>query len=171
MILHGIEYQRPTSLNMRILADHVTYSFWHSWSQFFIFAWDVTAGGILRTGVLICLVRITITWWRHQMEIFSVLLAFYAGNPPVTGEFHAQRPVTQSFDVFFDLCLNKRLSIQSWGWWFEMPLHSLWIWRGISFEFIIMILYFIWIGCNCYLTICLHQVQLLLRHLVMLYSI
>ena len=25
MILHGIEYQRPTSLNMRILADHVTY--------------------------------------------------------------------------------------------------------------------------------------------------
>ena len=34
--------------------------FWHSWSQFFIFAWDVTAGGILRTGVLICLVDITI---------------------------------------------------------------------------------------------------------------
>ena len=30
--------------------------FWHSWNQFFIFAWDVTAGGILRTGVLICLV-------------------------------------------------------------------------------------------------------------------
>ena len=26
-ILHGMEYQRPTSLNMRILADHVTYSF------------------------------------------------------------------------------------------------------------------------------------------------
>ena len=26
-ILHGIEYQRPSSLNMRILADHVTYSF------------------------------------------------------------------------------------------------------------------------------------------------
>ena len=33
--------------------------FWHSWSQFFIFAWDVTAGGILRTGVLICLVQLT----------------------------------------------------------------------------------------------------------------
>ena len=29
MILHGIEYQRPTSLNMRILADHVTYSVKH----------------------------------------------------------------------------------------------------------------------------------------------
>ena len=27
-----------------------------------------------------------------------------------TGEFPAQRPVTRSFDVFFGLCLNKRLS-------------------------------------------------------------
>ena len=38
----------------------------------------------------------------------------------------AQSPVTRSFDVFFDLCLNKRLSKQSWGWWFEMPSRSLW---------------------------------------------
>ena len=35
------------------------------------------------------------------------------------GEFPKQRPVTRSFNVFFDLCLNKRLSKQSWGWWFE----------------------------------------------------
>ena len=38
----------------------------------------------------------------------------------------SQRPVTWSFDVFFDLHLNKRLSKQSWGWWFEMPSFSLW---------------------------------------------
>ena len=37
------------------------------------------------------------TWWRHQMETFSALLAICAGNSPVTGEFPAQRPVTQSF--------------------------------------------------------------------------
>ena len=37
------------------------------------------------------------------METFSVLLALCAGNSPVTGEFPSQRPVTQSFDVFFDL--------------------------------------------------------------------
>ena len=37
------------------------------------------------------------------METFSVLLASCAGNSPVTGEFPAQRPVTRSFDVFFDL--------------------------------------------------------------------
>ena len=65
-------------------------------------------------------------WWRHQMETFSALLAICAGNSPVTGEFPAQRPVTRSFDVFFDLHLNKRLSKQSWGWWFETQLLSLW---------------------------------------------
>ena len=49
-------------------------------------------------------------WWRHQMETFSALLAICAGNSPVPGEFPAQRPVTRSFDVFFDLRPNKRLS-------------------------------------------------------------
>ena len=44
------------------------------------------------------------------METFSALLAICAGNSPVTGEFPAQRPVTRSFDIFFDLRLNKRLS-------------------------------------------------------------
>ena len=44
------------------------------------------------------------------METFSALLAICAGKSPVTGEFPAQRPVTQSFGVFFDLHLNKRLS-------------------------------------------------------------
>ena len=50
------------------------------------------------------------SWWRHQMETFSALLALCVGNSPVTGEFPAQRPVTRSFDVFFDLHLNKWLS-------------------------------------------------------------
>ena len=54
-------------------------------------------------------------WWRHQMETFSALLAICAGNSPVSGYFPAQRPVPRSFDVFFDLHLNKRLSKQSWG--------------------------------------------------------
>ena len=48
-----------------------------------------------------------------------------AENSPITGEFPAQRPVTRSFDAFFDLRLNKQLSKQSWGWWFETPL----LWR------------------------------------------
>ena len=59
------------------------------------------------------------------MGSFSVLLAICARDSPVTGEFPAQRPVMQSFDAFFDLRLNKRLSKQSRGWWFETPLHPL----------------------------------------------
>ena len=66
------------------------------------------------------------TWWRHQMETVSALLAICAGNSSVPGEFPAQRPVTRGFDVFFDLRPDKRLSKQSWGWWFEKPSHSLW---------------------------------------------
>ena len=41
------------------------------------------------------------------MEAFLALLALSAGNSPVPGEFPAQRPVTRSFDVYFDLCLNN----------------------------------------------------------------
>ena len=60
------------------------------------------------------------------METFTALLAICAESSPVMGEFPSQRPVTQSFDVFFDLRLNKRLNKQSWGWWFETPSRLLW---------------------------------------------
>ena len=66
------------------------------------------------------------TWWRHQMETLSGLLAICVGNSPVTGEFPAQRPVTRSFDVFFDLRLNKWVSKQLRDWWFETPSRPLW---------------------------------------------
>ena len=46
------------------------------------------------------------------METFSALLVLCAGNSPVTGEFPTQKPVTRSFDVFFDLRLNKQLNKQ-----------------------------------------------------------
>ena len=72
--------------------------------------------------ILVCL----ISWWHPQMETYSALLAICAGNSPATSEFPSQRPVTWSFDVFFDLRLNKRLSKQSWGWSLETPLRSLW---------------------------------------------
>ena len=75
----------------------------------------------------------SITWWRHQMETFSALLAICAGNSPVPGDFPAQRPVTRRFDVFFDLRLNKRLSKQSWGWWFDTLSCSLWRHRNVYF--------------------------------------
>ena len=75
------------------------------------------------------LVKLSSYWrtcCRHQMETFSALLVICTRNSPVPGEFPANRPVTQSFDVFFDLRPNKRLIKQSWGWWFETPSSSLW---------------------------------------------
>ena len=61
-----------------------------------------------------------IAWWRHQLEIFSALLAIYEGTPQVTGAFPSQRPVMRSFDVFFDV---SQLSSYRW---FETPWGSLW---------------------------------------------
>ena len=76
--------------------------------------------------LIVLMSSMSVPWWRLQMETFSALLAICAGNSPVPGEFPAQRPVTRSFDVFFDLHLNRRLSKQSWGWWFETLSCPLW---------------------------------------------
>ena len=68
------------------------------------------------------------------MKTFSALLAICAGNSPVPGEFPTQRPVTRSFDVYFDLHPNKRLSKQSWGWWFGT----------LSLHYDVIVMYAIW---------------------------
>ena len=60
--------------------------------------------------------------WKHFLRYWP----FVRGNPPVTGGFPSQRQVTRSFDVFFDLYLNKRLEKQTRHRWFETPLRSLW---------------------------------------------
>ena len=53
---------------------------------------------------------------KHQS---SALLANCAGNSPVPGEFPIKRPVTRSFDVYFDLRPNKSLSKHLWGCFFR----------------------------------------------------
>ena len=76
------------------------------------------------------LIQLMIEAYDHDdvinVNIFSALLAICAGNSPVAGDFLAQRPVTRSFDVFFDLHVNKRLSKQWRDWWFETPSRPLW---------------------------------------------
>ena len=62
------------------------------------------------------------TWWRHQMETFSALLALCAGNSLAPGELSPQRPVTRSSDVLFNLRLNKRLNKHSRRLLFESHL-------------------------------------------------
>ena len=66
------------------------------------------------------------TWWRHQMETFSALLALCVGNSPVTVN-SPHKAQWRGALMFSLICvLNKRLSKQSWGWWFKTPSPSLW---------------------------------------------
>ena len=58
------------------------------------------------------------------METFSALVAICAGNSSVTGEFPAQRPVTQSFDVFFDLRINGWVNNCEAGDWRRHRAHD-----------------------------------------------
>ena len=78
--------------------------------------------------------------------LYNVMMTSSNGNifrvtGPLCGEFTGpgelptQRPVMRSFDVFFDLRLNKRLSKQPWGWWFETPVWSLWRHRFGEFRY------------------------------------
>ena len=92
----------------------------------FLCSYARAPGKLYDMGVNVNMCLYIYSWWRHQMDAFSALLAPCARNSPVTGEFPAQRPVTRSFDVFCDLRLNKRLNKQSWGRWFETPSCQLW---------------------------------------------
>ena len=84
-----------------------------------------------------CLMPSDVYWWGFVMmtsssgNIYSALLTICAGNSPVIGEFPAQRPMTRSFDGFFDLRLNIRLRKQSLGLWFETPSRPLWRHRNV----------------------------------------
>ena len=99
----------------------------------------------------------------------SPLLVLCVGNSPVTSEFSAQRPVTQSFDVYFDLCLNKRLSKQLWGWWFETLSHPLWShcndYCNIDYCFISTLLK-IMTGCLLDHTLALLVLNMMMRSLI-----
>ena len=68
------------------------------------------------------------SWNGNIFRVTGPLCGEFTGP----GEFLTQRPVTRRFDVFFDLHLNKRLSKQPWGWWFETPSWSLWRHRNVD---------------------------------------
>ena len=66
------------------------------------------------------------SWWRHEMEIFSALLALCTGNSPVTVN-SPHKGQWRGALMFSLICvLNTQLSKQSWGWWFETQSRLLW---------------------------------------------
>ena len=85
---------------------------------------NVTADRIITTNVVVAMLTWIWLWLQVTMAHDDVIkwkhfprFRLCAGNSPVSGEFPAQRPVTQSFDIFFHLRMNLRLSNQSRGWW------------------------------------------------------
>ena len=70
--------------------------------------------------------RMHISWWRHQMETFSMLLAFMRGihRSPVNSPHKGQWRRALMFSLI--CALNKQLSTQSWDWWFETIAPVLW---------------------------------------------
>ena len=67
------------------------------------------------------------------METYSALLDICEGSQPATGGLPSQRPLTQGFDISYDLHLDKRLCKQSGRRWFETPARSLWRHSNDSF--------------------------------------
>ena len=59
--------------------------------------------------------------WKHFCVTYPL-----CEESTVTCGFPSQRPVTRSFDVFFNLRLNKQLSKHSRRRWFKRPSRSLW---------------------------------------------
>ena len=57
--------------------------------------------------------------WCFLFSSVKTALKICEGNLPVTDGFSSQRTLTQSFDVFFDVHLDHRLSKQSRRRWFE----------------------------------------------------
>ena len=86
MIKHGIEYQRPTSLNMRILADHVTYSFLAFMKSIFHFCLGCYCGGYSQNR------RSNLSSFRLRSKKTSKLrvTGLCTGNSPGAGEFPTQ---------------------------------------------------------------------------------
>ena len=110
-------------------SDDLCFDFCHSAKAHELLLWRhflVSARNLIHYFFFACLqpcfliVHDDVIKWKH----FSRYWPFVRGNSPVPGEFLTQRPVTRSFDVFFDLRLNKRLSKQSWGWWLETLSHA-----------------------------------------------
>ena len=84
-----------------------------------------------------------LNWLKERGNIYDVMGKYFSKcikkvmvslrelwlqvKPGLGWNFLISKPAPhKSFDVWFDLHLNKRLSKQSWGWWVETPSPSLW---------------------------------------------
>ena len=97
------------------------------------FAIDITCNAMPFIQHVNGMLKITSYWSARPTLMYDDVIlwnifrvtGFFAGNSSVTGVFFSQRPLTHSFNVFFDLRLNKRLNKQTTHRLFETPSRSL----------------------------------------------
>ena len=78
---------------------------------------------VLHMNCICFLIKYCSSYWRHQMEASSALLAICTGNSPVTGEFPAQSQWRGAL-ICCIICARLNGWVR-WGWWFEKPLRPL----------------------------------------------
>ena len=78
------------------------------------------------------MIKTVFPWWRHG-SLFRV-------TGPLWGKStdDLQKQVTRSFDIFFDLRLNRQLSKHSRRRWFETTSRSLWRHCNVFFLFLLI---------------------------------
>ena len=102
-------------LYKKICTVYSTYTLQAPCSRFSLFRGLSSANFIY-----ICIYNGDVIKWKYFPRYW--LFVRWINRSPVNSP---QRPEPRSFDVFFDLCPNKRLSKQAWGWRFETPSRSL----------------------------------------------
>ena len=129
----------PILTTVELLATH-----WISYSCLASVAavqlpWNLT--GSQRTSIVFFFIHFFIAKsvdWSHDDVIkwkrFPRYWPFVRGNPrsPVNSPHKGQWPEALMFSLI--CALNKRLSKQSWGWWFQTPSCSLWCNCNVIFE-------------------------------------
>ena len=121
----GVEGRGMRALS-QILSDvSLSYSLKHisTGSTQFTFHW-----GSLISYIYISCFHDDVIKWKHVPRHWLLCGEFTGDCWEFTGHrwISLTQTVTRSFDVFFDLRLNKRLSKQSRRRWFETPSRSLW---------------------------------------------
>ena len=73
-----------------------------------------------------------LSWWHHQMETFSALLALCAGNLPVAGAVNSPHKASDAeLWCFLWSAAEQSFSTHWRRRWFETPSRSLWChWNG-----------------------------------------
>ena len=119
----------PLAMNLACREFMTPMKIWYKPPQFYRIAICVVRHYIIRVDRLqqLPFARSVIT--HTEITQAEHIMSSSKGNifwPFVTDEFPAQKPEMRSLVVFFDLRLNKQLTKQWWGSWFETPLRPLW---------------------------------------------